>query len=206
MRLFIALSVPVINCMFSVAVAVLPVPWCQWRRCAPCCTLYTTSPHEVGLQMLCFAVNLEVMCSVIWNQAGRTWLSNWHASYRPSDIFIFVEPCWEYIRLEQIITNFILDRIPVDDGAHSPSVPTPVLRSAEEERLQRGPQHRHHNEATSGRHSLPVLRGLGLPHGGFHSSTRTTTMEGLHSSIRINVEVLTRNSVCYIHRPYLSQH
>jgi hypothetical protein len=138
MWLFISLSMPVINCMFSVAVAVLPVPWCQWRRCAPCCTLYTTSPHEVGLQMLCFSVNLEVMCSVIWNQAGRTWLSNWHASYRPGDIFIFVEPCWEYIRLEQISTNFILDRIPADDGAHSPSVPTPVLRSAEEERLQRG--------------------------------------------------------------------
>jgi len=138
MRLFIALSVPVINCKFSIAVAVLPVPWCKWRRCAPCCTLYTTSPHEVGLQMLCFAVNLEVMCSVIWNQAGRTWLSNWHASYRPGDIFIFVEPCWEYIRLEQISTNFILDRIPTDDGMHSPSVPTPVLRSAKEERLQCG--------------------------------------------------------------------
>ena len=65
MGLFIALLVPVINCMLLVAVAVLLVPWCQWRWCAPCCTLYTTSPHEVGLQMLCFAVNLEVMCSVI---------------------------------------------------------------------------------------------------------------------------------------------
>lgn len=123
--------------MFSVAVAVLPVPWCQWRRCAPCCTLYTTSPHEIS-------------------------------------------------------TNFILDRIPADDGAHSPFVPTPMLRSAEEERLHvaagADPRHRHDDKAASGRHSLPVLRGLGLPHGGFHSSRRTTTVEDLHSSTRISVE------------------
>jgi len=64
MRLFIALSVPMINCMFSVAVAVLPDFGVSGDGVLPA-SHYMTSLHEVGLQMLCFAVNLEVMCSVI---------------------------------------------------------------------------------------------------------------------------------------------